>query len=209
MRNILMAGLALAMTAGLAGGLAGGAGAADPQTAIFAGGCFWCVESDYDRAPGVLETISGYTGGTTEHPTYHQVGAGGTGHHEAVEVKFDPEKVSYRQLVDIFWRTIDPTDDGGQFCDRGESYKTAVFVANDEQRAAAEASKAEAEKALGQKIVTPIVDAGPFWPAEDYHQDYYEKEPMRYNYYRWSCGRNARIKDLWGDQAWAGLSEGH
>ena len=193
------------MVAGVAAALAGGAMAAEPKTAVFAGGCFWCVESDFDKVPGVLDTVSGYTGGTVENPSYKQVTYGDTGHYEAVEVTYDPDRVSYEELVDIFWRTVDPTDAGGQFCDRGDSYRTAVFVADDGQREAAEASKAEAAAALGQEIVTPVIEAGVFWPAEDYHQDYYEKNALQYKYYRWSCGRDARIEELWGDAAHQGL----
>lgn len=206
MRTLLTAALAL----GLVGGAAAAQTAAAPdgtRTAIFAGGCFWCVEADFDKVPGVKKTVSGYTGGTVESPTYRQVTAGNTGHYEAVEITYDPEQVSFEQLVDIFWRTIDPTDDGGQFCDRGDSYRTAIFAADEAQRAAAEQSKAAAEKALGKKIVTPVVDAAAFWEAEGYHQDYYVKEPLRYNYYRWGCGRDARIEDLWGDEAHLGLAK--
>jgi peptide-methionine (S)-S-oxide reductase len=193
------------LAAGVAAMLAGGAVAAEPETAVFAGGCFWCVEADFDKVPGVLGTVSGFTGGAVESPSYEQVTYGKTGHYEAVEVTYDPDRVSYRELVDIFWRTVDPTDAGGQFCDRGESYRTAVFVAGEEQRQAAEASKAEAQAALGQQIVTPIVEAAAFWPAEDYHQDYYEKNPLKYRYYRWGCGRDARLEELWGDAAHRGL----
>jgi peptide-methionine (S)-S-oxide reductase len=175
------------------------------KAVTLAGGCFWCVESDFDHVPGVVETISGYTGGTADNPTYSQVSAGGTGHYEAVRIVYDPQKVTYDQLLDVFWRSVDPTDAGGQFCDRGESYRTAVFVATPEERQAAEASKAEAEKALGRPIVTPILDAGAFWPAEGYHQNYYVENPLRYNYYRWGCGRDARLTELWGDQAMAGI----
>jgi peptide-methionine (S)-S-oxide reductase len=193
------------MLAALAAGAGYGAAAAEPQKAVFAGGCFWCVEADFDKAPGVLSTVSGYTGGDVENPTYEQVSYEDTGHYEAVEVTYDPDKVSYRQLVDIFWRTVDPTDAGGQFCDRGDSYRTAVFVSDDAERQAAEASKAAAQEALGQQIVTPILEASTFWPAEDYHQDYYVKNPLRYKYYRWNCGRDQRIEDLWGDAAHQGL----
>ncbi len=194
------------LAAGMLVALAGGAAAAaEPKTAVFAGGCFWCVEADYDKVPGVLDTVSGYTGGTVENPSYKQVTYGDTGHYEAVEVTYDPDRVSYEQLVDIFWRTVDPTDAGGQFCDRGDSYRTAVFV-DEGQRQAAEASKAEAEAALGQEIVTPLLEAGTFWPAEDYHQNYYEKNPLQYKYYRWRCGRDARVEELWGDAAHQGLS---
>ena len=199
MRRMLVAAAILAA-------FAGGASAAEPQKAVFAGGCFWCVEADFDKVPGVLDTVSGFTGGTVENPSYKQVTYGDTGHYEAVEITYDPDKVSYEELVDIFWRTVDPTDAGGQFCDRGESYRTAVFVANEAERAAAEASKAEAAAALGQEIVTPIVEAGAFWPAEEHHQNYYEKNPLRYKYYRWGCGRDERIEALWGDAAHRGLA---
>jgi peptide-methionine (S)-S-oxide reductase len=199
MRSIFMAGIALA--------LAGGAFAAEAETAVLAGGCFWCVEADFDKVPGVQETVSGYTGGALANPTYQQVSSGGTGHYEAVEVTYDPDEVSYEDLLRTFWRTVDPTDAGGQFCDRGDSYLTAVFVADARQRAAAEASKAKAEEALGQKIVTQILDLSEFWPAEEYHQDYYRKNPQRYAYYRWGCGRDERVEDLWGDDAFAGMEK--
>ena len=189
----------------LALGLAGGAMAAEPKTAVFAGGCFWCVEADFDKVPGVLETVSGYTGGTVENPTYEQVTQGDTGHYEAVEITYDPDKVNYEQLLHTLFRTVDPTDGGGQFCDRGDSYRTAVFVATPEERQAAEAAKAEAAQTLGTEIATPIVEAGPFWPAEDYHQNYYETNSQRYSYYRWGCGRDERIQDLWGGEAFAGM----
>jgi peptide-methionine (S)-S-oxide reductase len=174
-------------------------------TAIFAGGCFWCVESDFDAVPGVLETLSGYTGGHTPAPTYKQVSAGGTGHYEAVQITYDPAKVSYEQLLTAYWHSVDPTDDGGQFCDRGHSYETAVFVRNEEERRIAEASKQAAEKALGEKIVTPIKDAGPFFAAEDYHQNFYKKSPVRYKIYRWNCGRNQRVQQVWGNMAYMGI----
>jgi peptide-methionine (S)-S-oxide reductase len=202
---ILAAGVAAALTVLAAGAATGGAIAGEPRTAVFAGGCFWCVEADFDKVPGVLGTVSGYTGGTVENPTYEQVTHGDTGHYEAVEVTYDPDRVGYAQLVDIFWRTVDPTDAGGQFCDRGDSYRTAVFVADAAERQAAEASKAEAAVALGQEIVTPVLEGGAFWPAEEYHQDYYEKNSLRYNYYRWGCGRDARVEELWGDAAHQGL----
>ena len=147
--------------------------------ATFAGGCFWCVESDFDAVPGVVETISGYTGGTTENPTYKQVTAGGTGHREAVQIRYDPKQVSYERLLHIFWRSVDPTDGGGQFCDRGESYGTAIFAGDEEERRLAEASKATLEESmvLDEPVVTPVEPAGAFYPAEGYHQDYYTKNP--------------------------------
>jgi peptide-methionine (S)-S-oxide reductase len=177
------------------------------QTAIFAGGCFWCVESDFDKVPGVVSTTSGYTGGHLENPSYHQVSAGGTGHYESVEIAFDPRQVSYEQLLDVYWHSVDPTDAGGQFCDRGQSYETAIFVRTPEQKAAAEASKValEKSKALDQPIVTKILDAGPFYPAEDYHQDFYHKNPGRYGFYRTACGRDRTLNKLWGDQAHSGI----
>lgn len=190
-----------------------GPAAAATETAIVAGGCFWCVESDFESVPGVKGVVSGYTGGTTENPTYKQVGKGGTGHYEAVEIRFDPAKVSYAHLMELFFRSVDPTDAGGQFCDRGDSYRTAIFVANTEQRADAEAAKAEAGKALGQKIVTPIVEAGRFYKAEGYHQDYYKgssiiltrrgpkQQSEAYKFYRDACGRDKRVHALWGDAA--------
>jgi peptide-methionine (S)-S-oxide reductase len=199
--------------AGGAGPLAQDKAAVDASNAtdiaIFAGGCFWCVESDFDHVPGVVKTISGYTGGTVKNPTYEQVGGGSTGHIEAVEVFFDPKKVSYKDLVEIFWRSVDPTDDGGQFCDRGETYRTAIFARTREQKQIAEASKKmlAASGVLKRPIVTQIRDAGPFWPAEDYHQNYYEKNPIRYKFYRYRCGRDAHLRDVWGDQAMRGIEK--
>jgi len=178
--------------------LAQPAAAQDTATAILAGGCFWCVEADFDKVDGVLDTVSGYTGGTTENPTYKEVTYGDTGHYEAVKVTYDPARVDYRTLVDHFLRTIDPTDDGGQFCDRGDSYRTAVFVADEAERAVAEAAVAEAERALQVDVVTPILPAAPFYRAEDYHQDYYLKNPLRYRFYRTAYGRDARLDEVWG-----------
>ncbi|MFN3388053.1 MAG: peptide-methionine (S)-S-oxide reductase MsrA [Allosphingosinicella sp.] len=172
--------------------------AARTETAVFAGGCFWCTEADFEKVPGVVSALSGYTGGRTERPTYEQVSANGTGHYEAVLVRYDPAKVSFAQLARYFFRTVDPTDAGGQFCDRGESYRTAIFAAPG-QVAAAQAAKAGAEKALGRKVVTPILAAGRFWPAEDYHQDYYRKNGLKYRFYRSRCGRDARLREIWGD----------
>ncbi len=175
--------------------------------ATFAGGCFWCVESDFDKVPGVVETISGYTGGTVANPSYRQVTRGGTGHREAVRIRYDPKQISYERLLHIFWRSVDPTDGGGQFCDRGESYQTAIFVGNEEQRRLAEASRETLEQStvLDAPVVTPIEMAGEFYPAEDYHQDYYRKNPVRYRFYRFSCGRDSRVQQLWGRQAHDGI----
>ena len=179
----------------------------DLQVAIFAGGCFWCVEADFDNVPGVVRTISGYTGGVLTDPTYLQVSAGGTGHREAVQIFYDPKKVNYATLLEIFWRAVDPTDDGGQFCDRGESYKTAIFANSPKQKRLAEDSKRKLQLSavLNQPIVTSIEVAGPFYPAEDYHQNYYKKNPLRYKFYRYRCGRDARIKELWGKDAHRGI----
>ncbi len=185
--------------------------AEDIQTAVVAGGCFWCVESDFESVQGVREVISGYTGGTTANPTYQTLK--GSGHYEAVQITYDADVVSYNQLLHAFFRSVDPTDAGGQFCDRGESYRTAVFVSNPAERAAAEAAKAAARSALGQRIVTPILDAATFYEAEAYHQDYYrgtstiltrrgpKVQSDAYKFYRQSCGRDARVRQLWGDAA--------
>jgi peptide-methionine (S)-S-oxide reductase len=172
-------------------------------TAVFAGGCFWCVESDFDKVPGVISTTSGYTGGKLANPTYEQVSSKDTGHFEAVEIVFDPAKVSYEQLLEHFWRTIDPTDATGQFCDKGPPYRTAIFAQDGAQLAAAQASKAalEKNKPFAAPIVTPVLMGAPFYRAEAYHQDYYKKNPARYTYYRTSCGRDARLKQLWGAAA--------
>ena len=176
--------------------------AAGTAKATFAGGCFWCVEADFDKVPGVISTTSGYIGGTVANPTYEQVSAKATGHAEAVEIVFDPAKVSYPQLLEKYWRTIDPTTKDRQFCDAGTPYRTAIFTHGPEQAAAALASKAALEKTkpFSAPIVTTIESAGPFYPAESYHQDYYKKNPVRYNYYRSGCGRDARLKELWGVQ---------
>jgi peptide-methionine (S)-S-oxide reductase len=177
--------------------------AAAVAKATFAGGCFWCVEADFDKIEGVLLTTSGYIGGRVAGPTYEQVSAGGTGHAEAVEVVFDPRKVSYAQLVEYFWRTVDPTVKDRQFCDVGSQYRTGIFVHDEAQRRVAEASRAALERTKPFKapIVTEIAPATTFYPAEEYHQDYYRKNPIRYKFYRTNCGRDARLKQLWGEQA--------
>ncbi len=171
--------------------------------ATFAGGCFWCVESDFDKIDGVISTTSGYIGGTVAKPTYEQVSANRTGHAEAVEIVFDPRRVTYERLLEYFWRTIDPTTKDRQFCDAGSPYRTAIFAHNAEQLKAATASRTALEKSkpFKEPIVTEIVPATAFYPAEDYHQDYYQKNPLRYKYYRNGCGRDARLKQLWGDAA--------
>jgi len=191
---------ALALAGAMAQTQATGPAPAGLAKATFAGGCFWCVESDFDKVPGVVSTTSGYIGGKVANPSYEQVSAKGTGHAEAVEIVFDPKRVSYAQLVEYFWRTIDPTTKDRQFCDAGSPYRTAIFVHDAAQLAAANASRAALEKSkpFKEPIVTEIVMAGPFYAAEDYHQDYYQKNPVRYKYYRTSCGREARITQLWG-----------
>jgi peptide-methionine (S)-S-oxide reductase len=166
--------------------------------ATFAGGCFWCVESDFDHVPGVISTTSGYTGGHAANPTYHQVSAGGTGHAESVEVIYDPKKVSYQQLLTYFWHHIDPTVKDQQFCDHGNQYRTAIFVHSDEERKLAEASKKKVEAELKVPIYTQIANAGRFYPAEEYHQDFYKKNPVKYKFYRWNCGRDQRVEKIWG-----------
>lgn len=171
-----------------------------PAIAIFAGGCFWCMEPPFDALPGVISTISGYTGGQTENPNYKDVSNGKTGHFEAVQVTYDPAKVSYQQLLDIFWRNIDPFDDDGQFCDKGEQYKAAIFYSGEQEKQLAEASKSALKlKFAEQTIVTTIKPASKFYPAEDYHQDYYLNNPKKYKFYRFTCGRDQRLSQVWGD----------
>lgn len=172
-------------------------------TATFAGGCFWCMEHPFDQLPGVISVTSGYTGGSTKDPTYEEVSAGGTGHAESVEVVYDPAKIGYEKLLDVFWHNVDPLTPEAQFCDRGHQYRTAIFVHDSTQRRLAEESKRHLEAAgrFPQPIVTEIVAAGPFYPAEAYHQHYYRKNPIRYKFYRWNCGRDSRLKELWGASA--------
>lgn len=171
------------------------------ERATFAGGCFWCMEPPYDELEGVVSTTSGYTGGETKNPTYEQVSSGRTGHAEAVEIVYDPKKVSYETLLEVFWKNVDPTDAGGQFCDRGSQYRTGIFYHNETQRELAEASKRELEASgrLSKPVVTPIEAATTFYPAEEYHQDYYQHHPIRYKFYRRGCGRDRVLKKLWGD----------
>jgi len=167
--------------------------------ATFAGGCFWCVEADFDKVAGVISTTSGYTGGKLANPTYYDVGRGGTGHTEAVEIVYDPAKVSYEKLLDVFWHNHDPLAKNRQFCDRGDQYRPAIFYHNDEQRRLAEATKAKHQQRFKQPIQTEIVAAGPFYKAEDYHQDYYKKNAFQYHFYVTGCGRYARLDSLWGE----------
>lgn len=174
--------------------------AAKTAKATFAAGCFWCVEPPFDKLDGVLSTTSGYTGGTKKNPTYEEVSSGGTGHTEAVEIVYDPSRVSYEKLLDVFWRNVDPLTPNAQFCDHGDQYRSAIFFHDDEQKRLAEKSKKDLEASgrFTQPIVTEIAPAGAFWPAEDYHQDYATKNPVRYNYYRYRCGRDQRLEQLWG-----------
>ncbi len=196
--TMIVAAMAAAMP------LSAGSAAAGEKTAIFAGGCFWCMELDFEQVPGVTDVVSGYTGGTLVNPNY----SNHEGHLEAVRITYDPARISYEKLLYTFWRSVDPTDDGGQFCDRGHSYTTAIFVGDAEERALAEKSKSEitASGKLGASVVTPILDATPFTVAEGYHQDYYKKNPVRYKYYRTGCGRDARVEALWGVEAHAGIT---
>lgn len=173
--------------------------AQETATAIFAGGCFWCMEPPYDKLAGVLSTTSGYTGGPEPNPSYEQVSSGRTGHAEAMKVVYDPSRVTYEELLRTFWRNVNPLDAGGQFCDRGSQYRSAIFPQTPAQRDAAERSLAMVQKALDADVKTRIEDAAPFYAAEDYHQDYYEKNPLRYKFYRWNCGRDDRLEDVWGD----------
>jgi len=189
--------------------------AADTATVTVAGGCFWCVEADFEKVQGVEEVVSGYTGGDVPDPTYREVVGGGTGHYEAARIRYDPEEITRPQLYDLFFRSIDPFDAGGQFCDRGDSYRSAIFVGSAAARADAEAAKRRAEDALGREVVTPILELGDFYRAEDYHQDYYKSDErlavssvgvavpkkIAYQRYRDRCGRDARVREIWGDDA--------
>ena len=177
--------------------------AAKTEVAMFAMGCFWCAETQFEEQPGVLSVVSGFAGGREEHPTYERVSAGETGHYESVQVTFDPAKTSYARLLDLFWHGIDPTQGDGQFCDRGRQYRSVAFAVDDRQRRLAEESRhaLEASGALHAPIVTQILPATPFWPAEDYHQDFWKKDPARYRSYRLGCGRDRRLAQLWGAKA--------
>lgn len=182
-------------------GLFGGNVVAQTKEAVFAGGCFWCLEGPFDDLPGVMETQSGYTGGHVPNPTYEQVSSGTSGHLEAMRVVYDPERIDFEKLLDVFWRNIDPTDPGGQFCDRGPQYRSAIFVADEAEEAAARASKARIAESRGFTVATEILPRTEFYAAEEYHQDYYRKNPLRYRFYRQGCGRDMRLKQLWGAQA--------
>lgn len=174
---------------------------AERAVATFAAGCYWCVESDFDKVSGVLETISGFMGGRTANPTYKQVTYGNTGHLEVVKVVYDPKRVSYKKLLDHYWHNVDFLDDGGQFCDRGESYRPAIFVHNATQRELAEASKSKIAKKFSKPVVVPIRNASKFTAGPGYHQNYYKKNPLKYRYYRYGCGRDKRLRELWGDKS--------
>jgi peptide-methionine (S)-S-oxide reductase len=202
LRNVLLAvcaSLLLTAIAANAQTTKPAAGAATAK-AIFAGGCFWCMEHPFDVLPGVVSTTSGYIGGQKKNPTYEEVSSGRTGHTEAVQVVYDPKKVTYEKLLDVFWHNIDPTVKDQQFCDHGSQYRSGIFYVDDEQKRLAEASKAalDRNKPFSAAIVTEITRASEFYPAEDYHQDFYLKNPLRYKYYRSGCGRDARLKQLWG-----------
>lgn len=213
-KNIKLLALVAAISIGL---VAQGtkAKAAETETLLVAGGCFWCVEADFEKVKGVKEVVSGFAGGSVANPTYEQVVGGGTGHYEAAQIQYDPAVVSADQLLNMFFRSVDPTDAGGQFCDRGDSYRTAIFAEGPAQKAAAEKAKSDAQAALGQAIVTPVLGAAPFYPADAYHQDYYKsddrlaissvgigvKKSVAYKRYRNGCGRDQRVKQLWGDAA--------
>ena len=179
---------------------------ASTETAVatFAGGCFWCMEEAFEKLPGVASAVSGYIGGQAENPTYEEVSSGGTGHAEAIEVRYDPSRVSYRDLLHHFWRNVDPFTANAQFCDQGGQYRSAIFVHDGEQRRAAEESKEAVAKRFDRRVVTEIAAAGPFYEAEEYHQDYYSKNPLRYRFYKTGCGRARRLESIWGDQAGGG-----
>jgi peptide-methionine (S)-S-oxide reductase len=195
--------IAITLVLGLFAGAVGLADATQRATAVFAGGCFWCEETAFEGVPGVVAVISGYTGGHVANPTYEQVSAGGTGHAESVQVVYDPGKISYEKLLDIFWHNVDPLQKDAQFCDHGNQYRSAIFYKGLEQQKAAQASKAklEEEPRFQGKIATEIVPASTFYRAEEYHQDFYKKSPVRYYSYRTGCGRDARLKELWGAAA--------
>ena len=187
--GLLYAGTAAAESAEMAG---------KTESVILAGGCFWCVESDFDKVDGVAATVSGYTGGKEANPTYKQVSAGATGHTEAVEITYDPAKVTYQKLLEHFWRNVDPFAKDRQFCDSGKQYRSAIFYRNDEEKKLAEASKKAVEDRFKKKVETEIAPASTFYAAEDYHQDFYLKNATKYKFYRWNCGRDQRLEELWG-----------
>jgi len=191
LRNLVLAALAVLLTVGAApqGELA---------TATFAGGCFWCMQPPFEKLAGVVSVKAGYTGGSTKNPTYEEVSAGGTGHRESVEIVYDPSKISYAQLLDVFWHNIDPVDNSGQFCDHGPQYRSAIFYHGADQKTVAEQSKAAVSRQLRKPIATDFLPASQFYPAEQYHQDYDRKNPVRYNFYRFNCGSDQRLTEVWG-----------
>ena len=189
--------VAFMLLAGLSASTRGAASA----HATFAGGCFWCMVEPFEKLPGVLSVTSGYAGGTKVNPTYEEVSSGGTGHAESIDVVYDPDKISYERLLDVYWHNVDPLQAGGQFCDHGRQYRTAIFFHGESQQKLAEGSKKKVEAVLKAPVYTEIVAAGPFYKAEEYHQDFYKKNPVRYHEYRNGCGRDARLRQLWGDQA--------
>ena len=185
---------------GVAQAAAPNPGGVPTAKATLAGGCFWCMEPPYDELDGVISTISGYIGGTKKNPTYEEVSAGTTGHTEAVQITYDPQKISYEKLLEVFWRNIDPLTANAQFCDHGSQYRSGIFYHDETQKKLAEASKKRIQSRFKQPVVTEITRASEFYPAEDYHQDYYKKNPIRYKVYRYSCGRDRRLDELWGDE---------
>lgn len=180
--------------------IAGSAAAQTQQTAtaVFAGGCFWCMEPPFDKTEGVISTTSGYTGGQKANPTYEEVSSGTTGHFESVKVEYDPSKVTYEKLLEVYWPNVDPFDSSGQFCDKGDQYRSAIFYGNEKEKELAEASKKQMAAKPGKPIETLILPASQFYPAEDYHQDYYKKNPLKYKFYRYGCGRDTRLEAVWG-----------
>jgi len=205
MKTMFKTWLMMTVVLGLSGQAAAATDTATPayETATFAGGCFWCMEAPFDKLNGVISTTSGYTGGHKKDPTYKEVSHGGTGHAEAVQIVYDPKKVSYTKLLDVFWHNVDPTNAHGQFCDNGDQYRSEIFYHNEEQRRLAVASEQELEKdkPFAAPIVTRIAPATTFYPAEDYHQNYYQNNPIRYKYYRYSCGRDQQLEKLWGENS--------
>jgi peptide-methionine (S)-S-oxide reductase len=205
MKTMFKTWLMMTVVLGLSGQAAAATDTATPayETATFAGGCFWCMEAPFDKLNGVISTTSGYTGGHKKDPTYKEVSHGGTGHAEAVQIVYDPKKVSYTRLLDVFWHNVDPTNAHGQFCDNGDQYRSEIFYHNEEQRRLAVASEQELEKdkPFAAPIVTRIAPATTFYPAEDYHQNYYQNNPIRYKYYRYSCGRDQQLEKLWGENS--------
>lgn len=200
LRSLLVALVAALATVSLGASAQSNKPVPGTEIATFAGGCFWCMEPPYDELPGVISTTSGYIGGHKKNPTYEEVTAGRTGHTEAVQVVYDPKKVSYQKLVEVFWRNIDPTTPNAQFCDHGSQYRSGIFFHNEEQKRIAQASRDELQrtKPFKEPIVTEITPASVFYPAEDYHQDYYKKNPLRYKFYRTNCGRDSRLEQVWG-----------